>query len=555
MYFLHIRCILVGACVILLGIGIFFTLARTKDRTQSAEVFYATALRNAGVRNDVSLNGVRYSVIQGAVFEGNATATGAVVLPVLRLAYAHTLARRSPLFGIAGTDPAKLRTSVQALSAAADNLASTATSTKDAAHIRLSLYPILFLSLLADLEEARLRFVSSGSDADAIEYTRLMYTVADAGNVDAAQFSRALTELMGDRRFLMGGVGGTISVESTLTTSKAVLEGMENLRRLIRARDTCLQGNISECDAKMLIFDFPLTSTNDDSTSSVVRSEYQEIRKLIADGGMGIGTPLDPIVALESSRCLGGLEPPYYLQPWGYSGNIISFIFIGELFFVDATDSSGKTLDYLNKNRDISYVLRNPLTFYICPDIQDDAGRARAVIAVASYAHSHHFAQISRTKLLSTPSIVSEKIAREYLHELLREATNMETGMNLNNVNDIENLILMFQDKNGGLDSLVREVADINNTDVHLWRTGIPFDLSARYLFLTHSAFLSFFLAHTNLEPQPYDQFRSIREEDTALYLKQIIPYTQLRHRLSRERILADVRSFFSFELEYDALQ
>ena len=106
----------------------------------------------------------------------------------------------------------------------------------------------------------------------------------------------------------------------------------------------------------------------------------------------------------------------------------------------------------------------------------------------------------------------------------------------------------MWRERNGGLDVLVSLIVSVNNQDMKLSARGVPFDLSARTLFLTHSAFPSLFLAlspRTGVSPIT---LRETTSTDASSIRADVIPYTELVRTVPREKIVHDFEAFLSFE-------
>ena len=101
-------------------------------------------------------------------------------------------ARTVPVFDLTGTDPERLRRAVQSLAEARDMLEQIQ-KTPEEAHLVRTLYPIDFLFSLSSLEEARQKFIRSGSKEDG-EYYRAQFALAIAeGEKDLKNFTASFT--------------------------------------------------------------------------------------------------------------------------------------------------------------------------------------------------------------------------------------------------------------------------------------------------------------------------------------------------------------------------
>ncbi len=145
------------------------------QRLQSASDAYASALRGTTVH--IALRGAHIIVTDGTV---TSTASPRERFDILALAYARLAAERNPYFALAGTDPVSLAKRVSELITARDHLASAQSSPAERLLIKRQLYPISFLQMLGELEDARLALIKYGSDADADRYARALTATSHA---------------------------------------------------------------------------------------------------------------------------------------------------------------------------------------------------------------------------------------------------------------------------------------------------------------------------------------------------------------------------------------
>lgn len=544
----HILLSFIVMCALILNIGAYGALEKKRSRDAQAASFFSAALREARIQSAISWRGTRYIIADGVVYKDEAVVPETSALPVLELAYEQALARRSPIFGLAGTDPSALKDAVQALSHATQEVASAATSSADSFLIRTSLYPLSFLNALADLEDARERFITSGTQTNALLYRAALHRAAWAGQTDSKRFQKAMWRLFNGKRFIMHGIGGPISSEDLTRTAWNITLAMDMVSEHIQKRERCIGGDISACDVRDISFALPAVSVPSWQKSSTLPAQAEKNRRLMIRASDNTKDMERPIIALQTSKCLGSLEVPYYVTPRNRIGTDDSFFFLGELFFAK-TDGSTNTLHrYLGETEGISYMPVNQLTFYMCPDTQDDSGRARAILAAASYAHSHPSYLPGRTALLTTSDVITEEAAVRYIHSLVDDALSRSGVMTEESTQEVEELALMFRHKNAGLNVLIDEMAHTNGTHARYAQSGVPFDESARVMFMTHSGFLSLFLAHNILESYTYDAFRSTNKNDTATLYRAITPYSSLARCVNEERIVQDIRSFILFE-------
>src|SRR3989344_293449 len=200
-----------------------------------------------------------------------------------------------------------------------------------------------------------------------------------------------------------------------------------------------------------------------------------------------------PMVILDKSACLAGLPGPYYFRlrtAEETTDAILGFGYLGDIIFYP-TGAGGDTLRYSNEKLGISFSPLKPNIFYLCPDTGSDTGRLFAIMAARDFANKNPFlAKKARDRLLKNPRILYEGDAIGYLEAAVEESA---TGKNEDSAtkNALTDIVLMFNEKSAGLEFLIDDIARVNTNDLRLKKSGVPFDVSASNLFLTHSAFPS----------------------------------------------------------------
>ncbi len=298
-----------SASIIILGLSI---IEDYNERINSASAsFFSNALRAARISETVSIHGIKYRVENGDVAkETGSTITPKEKLNVLKTTYALAMARRSPLFGIAGTDPKALRQSVDKLKEVVHNLSLAQEKPEDAIIVASSLYPINFLYSLANLEEDRLKFLASGSDTNLKNYNKHLNGTIRAEKTDIKNFKKAFQRKIGDKSISILGSGGVITTKSLLKAISLIQEGISRNETVLEKRRSCLSGKIEFCnesDIQIPILPKLMTNLKAPSDRSIpplteeVMSIYREASgRLIAES--------DIFVFLDSSACLRALR-------------------------------------------------------------------------------------------------------------------------------------------------------------------------------------------------------------------------------------------------------
>ena len=172
-----------------------------------------------------------------------------------------------------------------------------------------------------------------------------------------------------------------------------------------------------------------------------------------------------------------------------------------------------------------------------------------ATKATQNFANRYPSLAISaRNQLLKNPQIVYETDVISYIQSASEELRGRKDLAAPVMKNELNNLILMFHEKSAGLEFLVRDIVRVNSNDLRLKKSGIPFDISARTLFLTRSAFPSLFLSQNPRAGAISAGIRVQNDEDRARFFSKIERYSFLRTTTSREKIVHDIHAYLKME-------
>jgi hypothetical protein len=522
--------VLIALCVL--------TGAIVRTHQRAASQYFSSALKDAHISVSVEIGKTRYDVANGIIVPEDKSISDREKYHILQRAYELALANRAPLLDIAGVDALSLESAVDHLSRTQMTLAGAQEDSHDSAMIG-SLYPITFLNDLAALRTARSAFLASGSDADALVYQNMIKrTVNDKGR-DLGRFQRAFNENAALKNYRFPTLAGTISRSSMLDVIGSLRTGLDNLEIRSKDRERCIAGYIRYCDENELILVPPLNEP----------AEAPGPISIPLNTGVGESRPDDTYVALNKSTCLGPDQEPYIFaagdpvgrkrMPLWYSGNA---------FLSPMEGSRGDYMEYLRTQLDMNYTIVNPLEFYICPDVLNDFASVYSIIAIVRFAQSHtEFAHQERTILLSEP-VYREADAVSYLH-----AVTIEIGAEHRAETDLvqrelEELLHMRTDRAAGLDMLIATMATVNALDANLKADGMPIDISAQNLYMTHTAFPSLLGIGNPVGNSSAHPLRIANADDAAILSQRMIPYSELVKTVPRDVLLHDVATFQSFE-------
>ncbi len=542
--------------VLIIFVSFVAWLNHTKNIDEASVSFFKEALRDTETSEKISVRDKKYNVENGIVTsESGNTIKPSEDLSALKTAYALIMARRSPLFGITGTNPNTLKQSVDELKNVVEDLAKKQGGRKDAAMVASSLYPIDFLYSLSTLEENRLKFLASGANLDWKNYDQSLRDTIRAGKRDIENFKKSMQEIIGGKSMRFIGLNGAMTTESMLETISSIEEGMSRNENMLLKRNLCISGKTKFCD-KMAI-EIPAASQLQENHKAPADRKIPPLMTKVSElFSEASGRPIEKsgmIVVLERSNCFGALPGPYYflVRTINDNGERIFRLFYAEdiFFYPTHPESSGAMNRYLNTKLGVSFSLLNPANFYMCPEVGNDMGRTYGTLATTAFAKEHpSLAVPARNLLLESPLVTYEHDATLYIQTALAELRTRKDPSSKAIKKELTNLTLMFKERSAGLEFIVENIAKINSTDLHLKETGVPFDVSARTLFLTHSAFPSLFLSQNPSAGAVTVRLYSRNKKDLETLFSGVKRYSDLRLSVPREKIVADIRTFLKME-------
>jgi len=498
---------------------------------------YSHALAAVHAEEVVTIESRPYRVINGVVYRGQTPVTGLAALPALQLAYATMLARRDPLFAVPGVDPDQLRQSIAALARAQTQLA---TIQQDDASKGLAqrLYPIHFLQSLADLESARQTLLAEPTMAHARAYDQRLLQALQEKQGALRDFSQAFDVATKMSTGQIALFGGALSASTEASTLDALGNDLSLESATVRVRLRCLNGFASYC-SDVPTPSFARTPALTPNASIAMAHEIQATW----DAAFGNGPSQRSGALLAYSTCLPNNPTPRIMLAThrAYTGLVTSITYADDIYMYKLSTLRDPYATYMERTYGSQYTVMNPFQFYLCPQVGIDYGTAVAIVHIAAFAESHPaLVPDARAKLMQ--EFPTEQDAGNYLAAVFDQSS----GATIDERHALRELAVMLQERTGGLEDIVANIADVMLTDTSEPLRG-SIDTQVSYEFLTHSAFPTFFRIGASADallaglyaPDPMAQ---------EMLKRQLVTYTSLRPTVPHSTIVHDLRSFLITE-------
>ncbi len=550
--------------VLVVALGTFFTFGW--HRQQSASLFYSSALRDAKISEEVTVDSRRYDVVLGKVELSGENISRIRADKSIELAYAKALARRSPFMALAGTDPKQLETAIDALEETKNKLAEVQKNRKDGDLVKSSLYPIEFLRALANLENARLLFLVNGNEDSQKKYqmaqNQAFYAYQDAiGN-----FKKAFLQAVSPNAKSFATGGTLVDRESIIKTLDTLSSGMRETKSMAEKREKCLSGKTDQCVISDL--DFPTVSVPEKQIiPPELISQANNIRSILAKALNNDEIMNGPVVGLSKSRCTADTPgAPLFVL---YKGKITekdpvyyNSLFIGNIRFIDSEKQ--KQIEFFRyfAEHGVKYVISLPNAYYECPLGGYDTGKIlgiHSVIAfakkssVSMYASGENKSGLKKLEdsFASPNALVEEKDVVDYI--LLSQNIVRGGAVPEDVVDEIISISLQFRNLSTKFNNLITEISRIENKNLSLVRREINLSLDVSYLFYVRSGFMSLFLAHN---PSATGFHGSFFEQNAIPLEKQpFIFYSSLLKTIDMENeIIKDIDFFYKVQRNQETI-
>jgi hypothetical protein len=418
---------------------------------------------------------------------------------------------------------------------------------RDEARSIESLYPLRLLAALADAEETRRYFISNPSENTYRAYNVALRRAINAELRDGEDFSALLTAYLSDSSsFRQVGLGGAITNETLSGSALSIVTRFTEVEKRFRDRIACISGRTRLCEAGALDVSPEPPPYRDTFTSKPLAREVTGIRGDAADG-----TRTNRVLILSENTCTGLIESPYSFLDlptnWDLANSIQGYrppplAWRDDIVFQNIAHASGDTAEFIASRHGMTYLYLDPMKFYVCPDLLETVGRARAIISIAEFAKNHVDIDVPTRNSLAEAGdrFIREEDALSFLFDTWEKYPNMR--------NALVPFVNQWREKSAGLEDLVLDIARNDLVDVELFENGVPYELDAKTLFLTHSAFPSLYLLHNPTAGTFSAPLREKTEDDLEEYLSRVELYSKLRETVPRSKIVEDLRSFLEFE-------
>lgn len=537
--------LMVAGSVCVIG---YATWSLQKDESHHQEqesAFFSAALNRANVTDSVSVSGNEYKVINGKVTNGGQSIDGPLALAALRLAYAKTLARRTPLMALPNVSPDSLAVSIEMLERVQGDLSDIQTNGNDADAVRSSLYPMRFLKAMVSVIRARNAFLASGNGTDYAAYARAQRIAAATYERDAALFTDVYTHIVPTNATDYADAAYIINRKDVLEQMTVLRSGVRNTVERLNVRERCIGGITVDCDTKDLEFGaLPELRVFAGSDKPDVEKELFAAITARPVNGM----QFEPrAVRLTYSKCTDSYGAPLFairtLPQSRYT--LIAPLFVGNMRLIREKDAESVDFGRALLSMGFRYVYSSPFVHYSCLAFPADYARLVSIVEIEDFIRSTHasayasggdYQLLSRLEwsIASSSQPVREEDVRAYMSALVHiPVSKYDDALR----HAFEELYAEQVDQNAGFDQLLHFIARTEYEDISLMRINIPFTLDARYLFYARSAFLGLFMANNPSVVGP--QAILLKPNTVPLSDQPYLRYSELS-TIERARALSD---------------
>lgn len=536
--------------------ALFFSAAYALRSETRISRFYADALRDAAISERVTVGGRDYHVERGQVtLEGSLLSGYRTHLP-LKLAYAKTLAARSPILALSGVSLDEFDAAIARLERTQERLADAQTSVIERARTSSDLYPTRFLHAAAALENTRRAFLKDGTYEDLRSYLLSERLAIVAYQSDLNRFRRGFENVVPQDVPAYATAKDIVSRESMLDALDALERGISAAMDTHLARRACLFGRTAACQARDLALPSLVERSIDASSSGVQKAQFS--RDILARAG--IPPQPGPFIRLSSSECVARDESPlmYAFSGISQASSAHSYrspVFVGHVALIDISDYDDLPFYSYFASHGARYVPVRDLTYYACLDAAFDKGGVLAVENIARLARELRVSRFASGPLkemledderrLASTEVISEGDAVRYLHDAraLIESASLPDDVE----SDLVSAWLELATRGGGTLHTLADIAAFEGTNLQLAEEGIVYDFGARYLFFVRSGFLGLFMAQN---PSLIDTETRFFEANSLSEHEQPFRYVSHLDADEIEHVIEDMRMYFDTHLQ-----
>lgn len=522
--------------------------------------FYSDRLKQAHIREDVLVGGVAYTVQDGAVFAGNTTVHGAQEQRALRLAYAVTVARRSPIMSLEGSDPDEIFRALNRLQEIESSLADIQQTTLQKRAVQEALYPIAFLRAAAQLEKERQVFLKSRSDSDEALYRLAGEATVAAYLSDLNRFQEAFEATVPLSAGKLGIAGGRVlSRESELRALDLLRQEIGATRERLRLRDACIHGYTGACSPSDLALPGPFLETQPPVT---IHPSYERARAIssLINAALGASDPPTFVAKplnFSSNACVDSSSDNLFFEidtRKGYgSVPYLALDFVGDILLMKTQDFAHMPYFKYFLSNDITYVPYWPTSSYTCPEFGPETGKAFMLYTIEKVARNKLFSANLKESAPRLARLEQALTERPYIREAdavaylngVRTSLIEDGSPDEGTVNSYISLALGLQDHSIKFADLLRRLITENATNLRHVGTDVPTELGAPYLFFVRSAFLALFMAGNASFIQ-----NQVRPYEDARITGDALPYVSYYALtdVPRDKLMNDIRFVIRLE-------
>jgi hypothetical protein len=541
---------LISACVLaIVFCSALILLERKVPRIDQR--YYANALKAASTTQSVVVKGIAYTVEKGDVYRSGAIVAGGEATAPLLIAYEKTVAERSPLIALPGTDPDRLDLAIRELEETSQELAAVQKDAGRQALVENSLYPIDFLQKASALERARQAFLASGSDTDASVYEKDAAEASQAfqSDLDKYQHGFALTVPTSAPPYVM--LKNYATYESVVASLAQLRAGMQETADALNKRAQCFSGVASACRAQDIALPaLTIPTTPAVSPNLVAQVNERLLRAPLKEKLEGTDLSQEPYMELSDPGCVPDPSAPQLfllrIAPFAGGATYKNPLMLTDDRLVDATKQENIPFFKFFADRGVTYVTSTAFLYYECVNYTRDSGRLLGMDAVRTYALD---TPLSGSLSKQDPELVA--LGRIFssqaqpitendttLYASLVEQAAYAGAIPRSNAKQAFDLALGVQDGSAEYDSQILNIAQIEQTNVRLYKEGVPVGLDAPDLFYTRSALTTLFMAanpsvsgtHEDLYPEA-----SAPEDQPYLYYSSLSPQGKIQANNDQE--------------------
>lgn len=494
----------VALILLLLGmVGVFAALLVYGIYKQDAATsYFSSVLKNANIQEAVEVAGRTYKITDGTAERIGDSAhqkeTGPFeTFQALRLAYAVTLARRSPLIALEGTDPGALERTVHRLVAVRQGYADVQNNPEGRSLIYEALYPTDFLSSAARLEAARRAFLLERSDTREQEYNDALVETLRMYKKDLDTFVYAYDHVVDDNFRYDIVPGGTIIKQNILRASDALKSAETNVASTFSERMRCLSGEVGLCEPEDIQFPLPemqkgpmiVQKTTPHSVEEVVQMLSRVYTLAMNDAGV-------QLFVIQKSACTGHLPFSGYFAIHEQSkvGGVPQIFYVGDLLFWEINllkERKGAAIPRYLDARGMTYMPIKPTMFYVCPEVGQDQGKIFGLAKILQFQRGASVVQ----GLQTLPTVVNENDVINFIEKTAAQKTS-ESPLSRERYNTLTSLSLALKNESTGFEHLVEQIVSVGEQELRMYAIGVPVDVSPKRLLSTQSGFPSLFFGY-----------------------------------------------------------